>query len=151
MGNPGDTLRPALLERPLTKADDFFDFDTKYMNGGKGGKKSGAKSGAQGYSQLPAELPKPLYEKAEALGLDVYRALGCQGIARVDMLIDEKTREVYFNEVNPLPGSLYSHNWRAAGVSNVQLVENLIHLAEAAFKERTASTTSFSTNYLKQF
>ena len=151
MGNPGDTLRPALLERPLTKADDFFDFDTKYMNGGKGGKKGGGKSGAQGYSQLPAELPKPLYDKAEALGLDVYRALGCQGIARVDMLIDEKQSKVYFNEVNPLPGSLYSHNWRAAGVSNVQLVENLIHLAEVAFKERTASTTSFSTNYLKQF
>ena len=36
MGN--DELTPALLERRLTKPDDFFDFDTKYMQGGKKGR-----------------------------------------------------------------------------------------------------------------
>ena len=90
-------LKPALLERPLTEPEDFFDFDTKYLNGGKkgGGKKSSGK-GAQGYSEIPAKLPKDLYEKAERTGLEVYKALGCQGIARVDMLIDSKTEKVYF-------------------------------------------------------
>jgi len=97
--------QPALLESPLTHAEDFFDFDTKYLHGGKkGGKAGGAKTGtkgAHGYSQLPAEIAPELYKKAEALGLSVYRALGCSGIARVDMLIDSKTSVVYFNEVNP--------------------------------------------------
>jgi D-alanine-D-alanine ligase len=142
---------PALLEQPLTKPEDFFDFQTKYMQGGKkGGGKSGTK-GAQGYSQLPADLPKAVYAQAEAVGLHVYKALGCSGISRVDMLIDMATRRVYFNEVNPLPGDLYAHNWAKAGVSGVDLVRRLILYAEARHAERQAITTTFSTNYLQQF
>lgn len=153
MGN--DRPVPALLERPMTKPDDFFDFESKYLHGGKKGK-GGAKAGkgskgAQGYSQLPAELPTGLYARAEAVGLDVYRALGCSGTARVDMLIDSRAETIYFNEVNPLPGSLYAHNWNAAGISNVELVERLLQLARERFRERNSLTTSFTTNYLQQF
>ncbi len=149
-------LTPAYLEQPLVQAEDFFDFDAKYMNqsGGKkmGGTKSGGtKHGAQGYSHIPAQLPDALYAKAEAIGLSVYRALGCSGTARIDMLIDSKSNQVYFNEANPLPGSLYVHNWRQKGISNVELVTRLIELAEARFRERQALSTVFSTNFLKQF
>lgn len=144
------TLVPAYLERPLTKPEDFFDFDSKYMQGGKKGKGSGPK-GAQGNSELPAKLPEDLYKKAEKVGCDVYRAMGCTGIARVDMLIDSKTNVVYFNEVNPLPGSLYAHNWRAKGLSNVELVQKLIDLAVERQRERDALATTFTTNYLQQF
>lgn len=149
MGN--DEITPALLEEPLLKSEDFFDFETKYMQGGKKGKGSGKQSGAQGYSRIPAELPKGLYEAAEAVGISVYRALGCSGLARVDMLIDSKNKQVFFNEVNPLPGSLYAHNWAKAGISNVQLVTTLVELAQERFNRKQAVTTSFSTNYLQQF
>ncbi|HSH56054.1 MAG TPA: D-alanine--D-alanine ligase [Candidatus Limnocylindrales bacterium] len=149
LGN--DSPRPALLERPLTSAEDFFDFDTKYLRGGKKGGKKGGVKGAQGYSQLPAELPKDLYEQAEHTGLAVYKALGCSGTARVDMLIDSKTETVYFNEVNPLPGDLYAHNWRTAGVSGVALVTRLIELAEERHAARQQQEVAFETNYLKQF
>lgn len=150
MGN--DELQPALLERPLTNPEDFFDFDTKYIRGGGGkkGGKSGAK-GAQGYSELPAQLEQKLYAKAEKLGLDTYRALGCSGLARIDMLINSKTGKVYFNEVNPLPGSLYMHNWRAAGVSSIDLVQKLVRLAEERWQAQQRQNTVFSTNYLQQF
>lgn len=148
MGN--DEPVAALLEHPLTKPEDFFDFDTKYMQGGKKGKGS-AKTGAQGYSQIPAKLPKALYEKAEQTGLAVYRVLGCSGIARVDMLINAKAGQVYFNEVNPLPGGLYAHNWRKAGISSIELVTRLVNLAEQKWQAKQKLTTSFSTNYLKQF
>jgi len=143
---------PALLEQPLTHAEDFFDFDTKYMQGGKKGKGSkNAKSGSQGYSQIPADLPQKLYKAAEETGLATYKALGCSGIARVDMLINTKKSAIYFNEVNPLPGGLYAHNWNKAGYSNIELVQKLIGYAESLYKEKTARTTNFSTNYLKQF
>jgi len=151
MGN--DEPTPAFLEQPLTSSDTFFDFETKYMNGGKKkmpGKKGG-KLGAHGYSNLPAKLPGNLYQQAESLGLDVYKALGCSGTARVDMLIDSKAEKVYFNEVNPMPGSLYAHNWRATGVSGTELVKRLIRLAEERHAEAEKVQTSFSTNYLKQF
>lgn len=151
MGN--SEPRPALLEQPLTDADTFFDFETKYMHGGKKkmpGKKGG-KLGAHGYSNLPAKLPGDLYKQAETLGLNVYRALGCSGTARVDMLIDSKAEKVYFNEINPMPGSLYAHNWRAAGVSGTELVKQLLNLAEERYAEVEKVQTSFSTNFLKQF
>jgi len=141
--------QPALLEEPMTKPEDFFDFDTKYMQGGKKGK-SGAK-GAQGYSQIPAKLPKDLYDKAEATGLSVYKAFGCSGIARVDLLIDVKTKSVYFNEVNPLPGGLYQHNWALAGISKVELAQKLIGYAKERHTQRQALATVFNTNYLQQF
>jgi D-alanine-D-alanine ligase len=142
--------KAALLERPLVSADNFFDFETKYMSGGKKGKGGGKKS-AQGYSEIPAKLLKALYEKAETVGLNTYKAIGCSGISRVDMLIDEKTQEVYFNEVNPMPGDLYAHNFRMAGISNVELVERLVNLAEESWKSKQKITTTFSTSYLKQF
>lgn len=145
--------QPALLEKPMTKPEDFFDFDTKYLRGGKkgGGKKGGGIKGSQGYSQVPAEIPKPLYDKAQAMGLNVYKVFGCSGIARVDMLIDEKSGEIYFNEINPLPGSLYAHNWNRAGVSNVELVQKLVSQAKERFTERQALATAFNTNFLQQF
>lgn len=152
MGN--EEPRPALLEEPLLKSEDFFDFETKYMQGGKakgeGGAKSG-KHGAQGYSRIPADLPKPLYDQAVETGLAVYRALGACGTARVDMLVDTKAKKVYFNEVNPLPGSLYAHNWSKAGISNVELTTTLVQLAQERFSKKEAVTTSFTTNYLQQF
>jgi len=144
-------LTPALLERPLTQSDDFFNFDTKYLNSGKKGGKSGAKTGSQGYSQLPAELEPKLYDKAQALALNVYRAINCEGIARVDMLIDKLSGEVYFNEVNPLPGGLYDHNWQASGVSSIQLVTKLVDLALQRHESQQKHSTTFSTNFLKQF
>ena len=151
MGN--DVVTAALIERPLTQSDDFFDFDTKYINGGgkkSGGKQSGA-SGAQGYSELPAKLRDDLSVRALEVAAAVYKAIGATGMARVDLLIDSKTDTVYFNEVNPLPGSLYSHNWRLAGVSPMQLVEKFIVLAEERFAAKQKLNSTFTSNFLEQF
>lgn len=151
MGN--EELIPASVERPLAKEDGVFDFETKYMNQGKGGKKmGGAKaSGSQGYSQIPADISEDLYEESLTTAKRVYKSVGCEGIARIDLLIDSKAKKVYFNEINPLPGSLYSHNWRASGVSNVELVTKLVQFAEERWYAKQKLATSFTTNFLKQF
>lgn len=141
--------KAGLLEKPLTKPEDFFDFETKYMQGGKKGKNGN--KGAQGYSQIPADLNQHLYDKTEKLGLKVYKEIGCSGIARVDMLINSKTEEIYFNEINPMPGGLYAHNWNKTGLSNVDLVQKLIDYARERYANRSALETTFTTNYLKQF
>jgi D-alanine-D-alanine ligase len=149
MGN--ETLVPALVERPLAKDDEFFDFDTKYLNSG-GKKSAGAKqSGAQGYSELPAKLPEGLYDKALNVATSTFKALGMKGLARIDLLIDSKSGEVYFNEVNPLPGSLYAHNWRASGVSTIDLVTKLIEYAEERHASGQKLQTTFDSSFLSQF
>lgn len=150
MGN--DSLQPALLEQPLVNSGDFFDFETKYMQGGKKGKgKTSDKRGSQGYSKLPADVPDAIYKNAEKLALDVYRALECKGISRVDLLVDSKEKKIYFNELNPLPGDLYAHNWAKSGVSSVRLVQELVELAEKNWRDNNKLATAFETNYLKQF
>lgn len=147
MGN--DILQTGLAERPLTNEGKLFDFDTKYMNGQK--KNSSAKQGAQGYSEIPAKLPKKLYDESINTAKLIYHAAECEGIARIDLLIDKQTNTVYFNEINPLPGSLYSHNWRAVGIPNVELVTKLVVLAEQRFAKQKQLERTFSTNFLKQF
>ncbi len=158
IGNRNTPLKYALVEEPLSPEDGVFDFDTKYMNQGKGeGKKmggskvDGVSSGSQGYSRLPADIPKSLYDESLDVAGRIYRSVGCEGIARIDLLIDKKAKKVFFNEINPLPGSLYSHNWRASGVSNVELVTELVDLAETRWSEKQKLNTTFSTNFLKQF
>lgn len=149
MGN--DRLTPAQLEQPLLQSEDFFDFETKYMQGGKKGTKGSSKHGAQGYSKIPADIELELYEEAVKIGLQAYQAVGCSGIARVDMLIDTKRKKVLFNEINPLPGGLYAHNWRLAGVSSVDLVTKLVDLAVEKWQSGKKRSVSFDTNYLRQF
>ncbi len=151
MGNQDQELTFASVEQPLPPEDGVFDFDTKYMNQGKGGKKVGAKQGSQGYSKIPADLPKKLLDECQEVAGSVYRAIGCEGIARVDLLVDKKSGKVYFNEINPMPGSLYRHNWMASGVSSIELVERLVDMAEKRWKRQQSFSTKFDTNFLRQF
>lgn len=146
-------LTLGLVERPMFKADETFDFEKKYMNQGKGKMKSGGAktSGSQGYSELPAKLSKTLYATCESTAVAAYKAVGCYGIARIDLLIDSATETVYFNEINPLPGSLYMHNWRAAGMSSTALVEKLIASAISRQEQQESIDTVFASNFLKQF
>lgn len=141
MGN--DELRFGEVERPLNERE-FFDFEEKYLSGNKGG---GVNTQ---YSEIPAQISEELKERVLDLGDKTYRTLGCAGIARVDFLINNATKEVYVNEVNTLPGSLYHHNWKAAGVSGVELVTSLIQLAEEYFSARKDTTYTFNSDILKK-
>ena len=150
MGN--NELTPANTEEPNQGAE-FFDFETKYIGDGKSkaAKAGGAKQGAQGYSHIPARIDVKMRDSCINIAKNVYRALGCSGIARIDLLIDKKTKDIYFNEVNPLPGSLYAHNWRSVGISNIELVERLVALALERYNDNQKKETVFKTNFLKQF
>jgi D-alanine-D-alanine ligase len=142
MGN--DDATTAECERPLNKTE-MFDFSDKYLSGGKS---SGGVNNA--YSEIPAQIGDELTKKIKDLGIRVYQALGCGGIARVDFLVNDSTKEVFVNEVNTLPGSLYAHNWKKAGVSNRDLVLGLISLAEERFALQQKNTYAFKSDILKK-
>ncbi len=136
-------LQLAAIERPLNKTE-FFDFSDKYLSSGKKG--GGVNSQ---YSEIPANIDKEFAKQVEDLGRKTYRALGCSGIARIDFLIDAVAKQVYVNEVNTLPGSLYHHNWKKVGVSGVELVTKLIALAEENFAQHKNITYTFNSDILK--
>lgn len=141
MGNR--ELRLAAIERPLNKTE-FLDFSDKYLAGGK-------KSGGEDLQrEIPAKIGEDLAREVKDLGKQTYLALGCSGIARVDFLIDDANKKVYVNEVNTLPGSLYHHNWKKIGVSGVELVTELVALAEERFAEQQDITYTFNSEILKK-
>lgn len=142
MGNGAP--RAAEVERPLNKTE-FFDFTDKYLSGGKKG--GGANSN---YSEIPADIGKTMTKKVKEMGIAVYKTLGCEGIARVDFLIDGSTKEIFVNEVNTLPGSLYHHNWKRAGVSNLELVTSLVKLAEERHAKKATTTFTFKSDILSK-
>ena len=137
-----DVCRLAEIERPLNKTD-FFDFKDKYLSGGKKG--AGANSE---YSEIPAKIDQKLQDQVRDYGRRTYHTLGCSGTARVDFLIDGVSGKVYVNEVNTLPGSLYCHNWRKSGLSNVDLVTTLVTLAEERFATGRDLTKVFKSEIL---
>jgi D-alanine-D-alanine ligase len=141
MGN--DDLVLAGVERPLTNK--FFDFESKYLSGSKKG--SGANTQV---TEIPANINKNLIDEVNRIGERTYKILGCSGISRVDFLINGATNKVYVNEVNTLPGSLYHHNWKKMGMSNVELVSKLISLAEDRFNSQKDITHTFKSDILSK-
>jgi D-alanine-D-alanine ligase len=148
LGN--DEIIAANTEEP-NQGDKFFDFTAKYLRKGKSKANNDTVKGAQGYSHIPARISQEMRDKCIVIAKDVYRAIGCSGTSRIDLLIDSKTNDIYFNEINPLPGSLYAHNWKTVGFSNVELVEKLVSLALEKYLDKQKINTSFKTQFLKQF
>lgn len=134
----------AAIEQPMNKGE-FFDYSEKYLAGGKSG--SGVNNQ---YSEIPAKIGDELSARVREVGEKTYKTLGCSGIARVDMLIDSVTKQVFMNEVNTLPGSLYVHNWRRVGVSNIDLITKLIGFAEARFATQSKVTYVFNSSILQK-
>ena len=61
-----------------------------------------------------------------------FQAVDCAGLARVDFLMDPKTRKLFVNEINTMPGftaiSMYPKLWAATGVAYPDLIDRLIQL-----------------------
>ena len=81
--------------------------------------------------------PFRLRRKAESkriqeLAIAAFRAVDCSGLSRVDFLMDPKSRKIYLNEINTMPGftsiSMYPKLWAASGVGYPELIEKLIQL-----------------------
>lgn len=139
-----EKLELAAIERPLNKSV-FFDFNDKYLSGHK----KGVGVNNQ-YSEIPAQIDEKLAQQIKELGKKTYHTLGCSGIARIDFLVESHSRSIYVNEVNTLPGSLYHHNFRKTGISNVELVTKLIAFAEERFQSRVNTTYTFNSDILKK-
>jgi D-alanine-D-alanine ligase len=94
---------------------------------------------------IPARLTAAQLAEGKRLAEAAYRALRCEGMARVDFFLDDAStggdgRGWVINEANTIPGftpiSMYPKLWEAAGVSHAELVEKLIDLAIDRFERR---------------
>lgn len=116
LGN--DTPR-ASLPGEVIPFREFYDYRDKYLEG-------------KTTFRVPAPLPPDKVKEVQRLAVEAYKAVGCEGMARVDFFVEEVTNHVYVNEINTIPGftaiSMYPKLWEASGISFTRLIEELIRL-----------------------
>ncbi len=115
----GNDEPAASVPGEIVPVKEFYDYDAKYLDEG---------------SQLiiPAKLTKAETKKVQDLAVKAFQAVDCSGLARVDFLMDPKTRKIYLNEINTMPGftaiSMYPKLWGATGLEYSELIDRLIQL-----------------------
>jgi D-alanine-D-alanine ligase len=104
----------------IEPGSDFYDYEDKYIH-------NSAKT------FIPARLPLEIQEKVRDIAIRAYKALGCQGMSRIDFFVNEVTESIILNEVNTIPGftdiSMYPQLMQASGTPFALLTERLIQLA----------------------
>ncbi|MEE8295167.1 MAG: D-alanine--D-alanine ligase family protein [Sphingomonadales bacterium] len=126
----GET-RVSVIERPL-KENDFLDFKGKYLSGDSQGSKlkTGNSEGMASLNRVmnPPELNQSKQEKIKGWAGSAFDALGLAGSVRIDFLGDEKTGEIWLNEINTIPGSFAYYLWQEStpSVSFTELTTALI-------------------------
>ena len=115
----GNDEPAASVPGEIVPGKEFYDYTAKYVEEG---------------SQLiiPAKLSKSETKKVQDLAIAAFKAVDCSGLARVDFLMDPKTRKIYLNEINTMPGftaiSMYPKLWAASGLAYADLIDRLIQL-----------------------
>jgi D-alanine-D-alanine ligase len=112
---------------------DFYDYEDKYLLDAARFK-------------VPAELKPDETEEIRRLACACYRAVECEGMARVDFFLEEASGRLYINEINTIPGftsiSMFPRMWDAAGLPFPRLIDRLIELALQRHQDR--KSTRFS-------
>ena len=123
----GNDRPEASVPGEIVPSKEFYDYDAKYLDEG---------------SQLiiPAKLSKAETKTVQQLAIGAFKGVDCSGLARVDFLMEPKSRKIYLNEINTMPGftaiSMYPKLWAASGLSYPALIEKLIQLGLERHEEK---------------
>ena len=102
---------------------EFYDYDAKYITD-------------TSVAYIPARIPEDVAEQVRDAAVQVYTAIGCQGLSRVDFFVTYEGNRLVFNEINTLPGftsiSMYPKLFAASGIPYGQLIDRLLKLAMEA-------------------
>lgn len=157
LGGPGVAPRASVCEQPLA-AEEFLTFSDKYLRGG-GGKGGGGNGGGadgskgSGMASLDRRIPAPisdaLTKEVQVNALRAFRAIEAAGVARIDSFVDVDAGKTWVMEINTVPGSFAFYLWDAQGMSFTRLVDELIEIALAGYRERSELMFSFDSGMLE--
>ncbi len=116
----GNDAPEASVPGEILPSREFYSYEAKYIDNAS-------------ELLIPAPIPEAAAQHARELAIRAFKAIDCQGMARVDFLLDRDTGELYLNELNTIPGftniSMYPKLWEASGLPYPKLVDRLIELA----------------------
>jgi D-alanine-D-alanine ligase len=126
----GNEAPVASLPCEILPSREFYDYEDKYLL-----------DAAE--TKVPADLPHEKTEELRALAVGCYRAVECEGMARVDFFLEAATDRLYINEINTIPGftsiSMYPKMWEHSGIAFPALIDELIELALARHRRKKAT------------
>jgi D-alanine-D-alanine ligase len=118
------------VEKPLRGASGsgLYSYAEKYLSGGSG--EAGFMSAPR---EFPAVLAKGVAQSADVLARRVAEVTGLTGVVRVDLLLDEKTNELFINEVNSIPGAMSLYLWAPKVPAATVLKDALVEARDKRF------------------
>ncbi len=143
LGDENDAIASE-CEEPL-HTEDILSYEDKYVSNSKNG---GSKGMASVSRKIPAEISPKLREEIRDMAVKSFKLLGCNGVARIDFMIDEESGKLYFNEINTIPGSLSFYLWEPVGVPYKELLSRMIDLCLKRARREEGLTFTFDTNIL---
>lgn len=126
-----------LVSRPgeINPAHEFYSYEAKYLD----------ENGAE--LIIPAKLEAEQTKRVQEIARRAFSAVECEGMARVDLLMDRASGDFYFNELNTIPGftsiSMYPKLWEASGISYSELLSRLVDLAISRHERKRALVREF--------
>lgn len=110
----------------LSADHEMYSYEAKYFN-------------AQSHTDVHPKFPDGKEDEVRKDALQIFKAVGGYGLARVDFFLEKGTNEVVFNEINTMPGftgiSMYPMLWKEQGVNGSMLVNALVALAFERYNE----------------
>lgn len=147
-----ENQQASILEEVMG-SEELLSYADKYVNGSKS--KTGLKTGSKGMASasriMPARIDEKLTLEVQDIAKRAFKALNLSGVCRIDFLIDGKSKKVYINEPNTIPGSLSFYLWEETNKPYEQLLDEMITIAIKQYKTKHSKTVSFETNILKNF
>ena len=126
----GNDEPAAAVPCEILPSREFYDYEDKYLLG-------------QAKTVVPADLTPEQTREVQRLAVACYQAVSCEGMARVDFLMDSATGKFFINEINTIPGftsiSMYPKMWEASGLPYSKLIDRLIELALERHRERQST------------
>lgn len=139
-----ESAQASECEEPIS-SDEILSYEDKYVAGGKGASE-GMRTAKR---ELPANLTPERREEIRTLAVKTFQALDCNGVSRIDFMIDKDTDKVYVNEINSIPGSLAFYLWEIMGKPYEELLDDMVKLALKREREESSLMTSFESNILQ--
>ncbi|MBV8571841.1 MAG: D-alanine--D-alanine ligase, partial [Acidobacteriaceae bacterium] len=116
----GGTPPRASVPCEIIPSQEFYTYEDKYVLD-------------QARIDLPAKIDEATAARMQQLATACFDAVGCEGMARVDFLMEDATGQLFINEINTLPGftsiSMYPKMWEYSGLPYPALLDKLIGLA----------------------
>lgn len=141
LGSPAE-VKTSACERPLSWQA-FLSFEEKYLS--KGSKTGGMDSLKR---KLPADIPDDMAASIQEQSKQVFLALNCKGVIRIDYIIDKTEDTVYINEVNTIPGSLSYYLWDYSGIDFFELIDKLVEYAQYSAEQKRYLKYAYVSNVL---